>query len=64
MLRLKSRQRAALGETVRALANLTAAALVLSQAVARQGPSWPLIATGIAGWFVLVAIALWLIGED
>jgi hypothetical protein len=64
MLRLKSRQRVALGETVRALANLIAAALVLSQAVTSQSPSISLIAAGTSLWFALVAFALFLIGED
>jgi hypothetical protein len=64
MLRLKSRQRVALGETVRALANLIAAALVLSQAVTSQSPSIRLIAAGTWLWFALVAFALFLIGED
>jgi len=64
MLPLKPRQRSALGETLRALANLVAAALVLSQLVAQQSVSWGRIGTGIAAWFGFVAIALWLIGED
>jgi hypothetical protein len=64
MVRLKPRQRSALSETLRALANLVAAALVLSQVVTQQPVSWWRIATGVAAWFGFVAIALWFIGED
>ena len=64
MLRLKARQRSALGETLRALANLVATVLVLSQVVAQQPVSWGRIATGVAAWFGFVAIGLWLIGEE
>ena len=63
MLRLKSRQRAALRETLRELANLVAAALVLGQFVGQQPPSWSLILAGRATWIITISIALALIGE-
>ena len=64
MLRLKARQRTALGETLRALANLAATALALSQFVGQQSPSWQLIVAGVSQWFGFVWNALWLIGDD
>jgi hypothetical protein len=64
MLRLKPRQLAALGETLRALANLVVTALVLSQVVARQSVSVWLIAAGVSSWIGFVWLALWLIGEE
>ena len=64
MLRLKSRQRAALGETLRELANFAAAALVLGQFVGPQAPSWRLIAAGISIWVVMIFVSLALIGEN
>ena len=63
MLRLKPRQSAALSETVRELANLVAAALVVGQFVTRQAPSWWLILAGIAAWVAFVGFALVLEGE-
>ena len=64
MLRLNSHQRTALGDTLRALANLAVAAFVLSQFVARQSVSVALLASGVAAWIALVAMAMWLIGEE
>jgi hypothetical protein len=64
MLRLNSRQRIALGDTVRGLANLVAAALVVSQVVAGQNGSNRLIAAGVLAWVALVGIAMGLIRED
>ena len=64
MLRLKSRQRAALGETLRELANFAAAALVLGQFVGQQPPSWRLILAGVSIWVVMISVALALIGEE
>ena len=63
MLRLNLRQRTALGETLRALANLVATALILSQFVGRQPLSLALISAGVAIWTALVWTALALIGE-
>jgi hypothetical protein len=63
MLRLKPRQRVALSETVRDLANLVAGALVLSQFVGQEPLSWQLILAGIASWVVMVSIALVLVRE-
>ena len=63
MIRLKRRQRTALGETLRELANLVAGALVLGQFVGEQRLSiWSVLA-GIAAWFVLVGLVLLLAGE-
>ena len=64
MVRLKPRQRTALGDTLRALANLVVTALVLSQLVARQSASLGLIAGGLIAWIGFVWLALWLIGEE
>ena len=63
MIRLDRRQRDALSQTVRELANLIAAALVVSQFVTQQPPSWRLILAGIAAWVVFVGFALILEGE-
>jgi hypothetical protein len=58
MLRLKSKQRVALSETLRELANLVAGALVLSQVVGQESPSSRLVFAGVAAWVVLVAFGL------
>jgi hypothetical protein len=63
MLRLNPRQRGALSETLRELANLVAAALVVGQFVTQQAPSWWLILTGIAAWVAFVGFGLMLEGE-
>jgi hypothetical protein len=44
------------------LANFAAAALVFGQLVGQAPVSWTLIVTGVAIWFALVSIALWLMG--
>ena len=58
MLRLTTRQRSALGATIRDLANYGAAALVFSPFVSDRGVSWRLILAGWTMWGVFVAIAL------
>ena len=63
MIRLNPRQRAALSETFRELANLVAAALVVGQFVAEQPPSSRLIFMGVGAWLVLVWSGLMLEGE-
>ena len=63
MLGLDQRQRAALSHTVRELANLIAAALVVGQVVAGQPPSWWLILTGTAAWVAFVWFGMLLEGE-
>ena len=63
MLRLDRRQRAALSETVRELANLVAAALVIAQFVAEQPPSWWLILVGVSVWVAFVWLGVLLEGE-
>ncbi|OFW20894.1 MAG: hypothetical protein A3H97_10390 [Acidobacteria bacterium RIFCSPLOWO2_02_FULL_65_29] len=64
MLRLKPPQRAALGETLRELANLAVGALVLSQFLGgERPPSWWLLLWGFATWVGLVSWALLLIGD-
>ena len=63
MLRLKPRQRAALGETLRELANLAAGALVLGQFVGEQRLSTRSVLAGIAVWLALVGLALLLMEE-
>jgi len=50
MLRLKPQRRAALGETLRELANLAAGALVLGQFVGEQRLSTGSILAGILLW--------------
>ena len=58
MLRLNSRQRIGLGQTLRELATYAAAALVFGQFVGQQRFSWSLVLAGIAFWFVFVSLAL------
>jgi|RhiMethySRZTD1v2_1073278.scaffolds.fasta_scaffold235702_2 hypothetical protein len=62
MIRLERRQRDALSETLRELANLNAAALVVGQIVIAQ-PRLSLILAGIAFWLAFVGWALLLEGE-
>lgn len=57
MLRLTARRRAVLVETLRELANLAVAALILGQLVGPRPVSRGLLATGAAVWIVLVALA-------
>ena len=47
--------------SVRALANLIAAAFVVSQVVAGQNGSIRLGPAGAAAWFILVGLAMWLL---
>jgi hypothetical protein len=63
MIRLDRRQRDALSETVRELANFVAAALVVGQFVTSQPASGRLIFVGIFSWVVFVGFALMLEGE-
>jgi hypothetical protein len=58
MVRLEPGQRAALSDTVRDLANLAAAALVLGQFVGERPFSLPLMLMGTAAWIVLVVFGL------
>lgn len=64
MIRLKSEQRRALSETLRELANLVAGASVLAQLVGQAPPSLKAIGYGIAFWFALVGLSLWLAGGN
>ena len=64
MLRLKTRRRAVLVETLRELANLAAGALVLGQFVGQQPLSVWVIVGGVATWLALVGLAVLLTGED
>ncbi len=50
MLRLTTRQRTALGDTLRELANYGFAALVFGQFVSERAVSWRLAMTGVALW--------------
>ena len=63
MIRLKPRQRAALGETLRELANLAVGALVLGQFVGERPLSVGPVLTGMALWFVFVGFGLVLEGS-
>ena len=62
MIRFDRRQRAALSQTLRDLANLIAAGLVVGQVVTEQPRSW-LILAGIGVWLAFVGWALLLEGE-
>jgi hypothetical protein len=64
MLRLKTRQRAVLVETLRELANLAAGALVLGQFVGLQPLSVWVVLGGLASWVALVGAAILLSGEE
>jgi len=63
MIRLDWRRRNALSHTIRELANLIAAALIVSPFVTQQQPSWLLVLWGAAIWAVLVGFSLVLEGE-
>ncbi len=63
MLRLTTRQRTALGDTLRELANYGFAALVFGQFVSERAVSWRLAMTGVALWLVFVFAALAVEGE-
>jgi len=62
MVRLRLGPRAVFGEKLLDLANLAAAALVFSQFVERRPLSGSIILAGVAIWFGIVSIALWLMG--
>lgn len=64
MVRLNPRQREALVETLRELANLAAAALVLGQFVGQQPLSWTVVGGGIVAWATFVAVSVALMGTD
>ena len=63
MLRLSDRQRTALGESLRSLANLMVTGFVFTNLLMQQPPSIWLIGAGIIGWLVLTGAGLRLIGE-
>lgn len=63
MIRFERRQRTALSETLRELANLAAAAFVLGQFVTSQPLSWRLMLMGIAFWIAFVGVGLLLEGD-
>jgi len=63
MIRLNRRQRAALSETFREFANLTAAALVVGQFVTDRPLSWLVIGMGLVIWAGFIALGLLLEGE-
>ena len=63
MLPLKPRQSVALGETLRELANLAAAALILGQFVGQQTVSRRVILMGTAVWIAFVRYGLVLEGR-
>ena len=64
MLRLKPQQRLELSETLRDLANLGFAALVLGQFLADRPVSWWLVAVGLLMWVVFVGFALFISGAS
>ena len=63
MIRFERRQRSALSETLRELANLAAAAFVLGQFVMSQPLSWGLMLLGIVLRVAFVGVGLVLEGE-
>ena len=63
MVRLTARQRSALGETLRELANYGVAALVFGQFVGQQAIFSRLIVAGLVVWLILVSLALVAEGE-
>jgi hypothetical protein len=63
MLRFSTRQREALGGTLRELANLAAAALVFGQFVGQGFASWSALAIGTVFWFAAVWLGLLMEGE-
>ncbi len=58
MVGLTARQRGAIGETLRELANYGVAALVFGQFVGEQAISSRLIVAGLLVWLILVSLAL------
>jgi len=64
MLRFTRKQRTALSETVRQVANLTVGGLVIGQFVGVRPLSFTLAAVGIALWTMLTLFALVLLVGD
>jgi hypothetical protein len=65
MVRLNQKQRIALGETLRQVGNLSAAALVLGQFVGNRPLSWPVLVAGASAWVGFVAAGILLLtGEE
>ena len=64
MLRVATRQRAALSETLREFANLAVAALVLGQFIGTRPLSWRLMGVGALVWLLCLALALALEREE
>ena len=64
MLRVATRQRAALSETLREFANLAVAALVLGQVIGTRPLSWRLMGVGALVWLLCLALALALEREE
>lgn len=64
MLRLKQKQRTALSDTVRQLANVAAATLAFGQFVGQRSISIVLVITGLTLWGVLVGFGVWLAGGN
>ena len=64
MLRLGSRRQTVLSEAFRELANLSMAALVLAQFAGGGRWSFAVFSAGIAMWFMLVGLALFLAGGE
>jgi len=63
MVRLTTRQRSGLAETLRELANYGVAALVFGQFVGDLTVSWWRLVVGVVIWLGLVTFALVLEGE-
>jgi len=64
MVRLKPKQRVALGDMLRQLANIAAASFVVGQFVATRPVSWRLLLVGMAAWFLLAGVVLLLAGDE
>jgi hypothetical protein len=63
MVRFSARQFVALGQTLRELANLAAAALVFGQFVGQGFLSWGLVGAGTMFWMIVVWLRLLMEGE-
>jgi hypothetical protein len=64
MVRLNQKQRTALGETLRQLGNLSAAALVLGQFVGNRPLSWRVLVAGAGAWVGFITFGLLLLREE